>query len=139
MMKILATRKAIPMKILMFVFFILMGSEPTLLHGFDDAHLAQLKNTNNCRKCDLTNANLTNASLMSADLTESNLSGANLTNAYLYLANLTNVKIENANLTNAHLYGALLKGVKMAGADLSGATWTNGTKCKQHSIGKCDH
>jgi uncharacterized protein YjbI with pentapeptide repeats len=111
----------------------------TSLHGFDEAHLAKLKSTNNCRGCDLSNANLTNASLMSADLTGSNLSGANLTNAYLYLANLTNANIENANLTNAHLYGAVFKGVKKAGADLSGATWTNGTRCKQHSIGKCEH
>jgi uncharacterized protein YjbI with pentapeptide repeats len=111
----------------------------TSLHGFDDAHLSKLKSTNNCRGCDLTDANLTNASLMSADLTGADLSGANMSNAYLYLANLTNAKLEGANLTNAHLYGARLKGAKVSGANFSGTTWINGTRCKQQSIGKCDH
>jgi uncharacterized protein YjbI with pentapeptide repeats len=111
----------------------------TSLHGFDEAHLAKLKSTNSCRGCDLSNANLTNASLMSADLTGANLSKANLANAYLYLANLTHTNIEGANLTNAHLYGAILKGAKMTGANFSGTTWTNGTRCMHQSIGKCEH
>lgn len=119
------------------VFMLIIGV--TSLHGFDEAHLPKLKSTSNCRGCDLTNANLTNASLMSVDLTGADLTGANLTNAYLYLANLTNAKLEGANLTNAHLYGALIKSAKISGANFSGAIWTNGTRCKQQSIGKCDH
>jgi Pentapeptide repeats (8 copies) len=60
---------------------------------------------------DLSDANLSNATLILADLHNANLAGAYLNGADLSLANL-----RNANLAGAHL-----DGTDLSGADLSGA------------------
>ena len=135
----------------------LLTATANTAQAFDKNHLAQLKKTRTCIKCDLSNlskaqgklgnVNLTGANLSRANLTKSNLSGANLTKANLYKANLTGAilgganltkaDLRKANLTGANLYGANLTGANLTKADLSGATWTDGIKCGKGSIGKC--
>ena len=51
--------------------------------AFDPDDLQKLKDTNECRICDLTNANLSGANLFGANLSDSNLESANLESAYL--------------------------------------------------------
>lgn len=67
--------------------------------------------------CDKSNIMLAGADLRGADLSNTNLSGA--------------------NLSYANLTGAQLAGVKMQGTDLSGATWADGRKCADGSVGGC--
>ncbi|HEY9848579.1 MAG TPA: pentapeptide repeat-containing protein [Leptolyngbyaceae cyanobacterium] len=74
-------------------------------------HLQLLFSTNNCQKCDLSNADLKGANLSSADLSGANLSGADLTGA-----NLNNANLSGADLTNAKLTGVDLKQVNLTNA-----------------------
>jgi uncharacterized protein YjbI with pentapeptide repeats len=62
-------------------------------------------------RANLTNASLSSARLINADLSSANLRGANLTNASL----------SSARLINADLSGAILLGANLSGADLSRA------------------
>ena len=73
--------------------------------AFDPDDLQKLKDTNECRICDLTNANLSGANLFGA-----NLFGTNLSDANLFGANLSDSNLESANLENAYLEGAIMKG-----------------------------
>jgi len=71
-------------------------------------------------------ANLSEASLWGANLSEANLSeaslwGADLEGANLYEANLCGADLEGANLSEASLWGANLRGANLYGADLYGA------------------
>ncbi len=114
----------------------------TLLHGFDEKHLQQLKKTNHCQKCDLTGAKLANLDLSYADLSSANLSNADLSGATFYGANLSGAVLINANLSNANLYEAdltkaNLTGANVTNANLYNATWTNGKACKIGSTGVC--
>ena len=81
------------------------------VYGFNEAQLKQLRTTNQCRGCDLSDASLSGANLWRA-----NLAGAFLNDAYLAGANLT-----NANLTGAKLFFAILVDVNLTGAVLTAA------------------
>ncbi|ANI91255.1 Uncharacterized protein in mobD 3'region [Dietzia timorensis] len=82
-------------------------------------------------RLDLSDANLSEASLMRVDLsgaalTSADLSGANLIGANLSGANLIGADLSGANLLNADLSGARLliadlSGARLMSADLSGA------------------
>jgi len=67
---------------------------------------------------DLTNANLTIANLRGADLKKGNLTGANLENAYLTDANLTGAYLTGADLIYADLVGANLENADLTDANL---------------------
>ncbi len=97
------------------------------VYAYSEADLKKLRTTNSCPKCNLDNANLSGA----------NLSKANLAGARLFKANLSKADISGAKLCGADLYMANLKEAKLGGADLSTATWTDGSRCKEGSIGEC--
>jgi uncharacterized protein YjbI with pentapeptide repeats len=97
------------------------------IYGFDNAHLQKLNSTNQCEKCDLSNANFSNIDMTGARLIGANLSGANLSDAIF----------SDTNLTDANLTGANIKGTNFSGAKLSNTTWVDGKKCKPGSMGKC--
>src|SRR3954470_12722685 len=68
----------------------------------DPNHVAQLRETKKCERCDLSGANLIEATLSGA-----NLSGANLIGADLLGANLSGrAYLLGANLSRANLIGA---------------------------------
>ena len=87
--------------------------------------LAQLKVSNGCLKCDLSEANLENADLsgmyfFSTDLSKANLKGANLKGANLNYSILNGANLENANLENARLVGSNLENIYLCGANIKG-------------------
>ena len=69
----------------------------------------------------LQGANLVNANLQLAILSNANLQEANLYQANLQGANLINANLQRANLFDATLQGALLLGANLQGADLTNA------------------
>jgi len=73
-------------------------------------------------RANLTDAVLTNASLLVADLTDADLYRANLTDAVL-----TNASLLVANLTDAILYRANLTDANLTNAILTDATFSAGT------------
>ena len=75
--------------------------------AFNSMDVQKLKTTNQCPNCDLSGASLRETNLSGANLTMANLSGANLSKSY------------------------------MSGAKLNGATWTDGSKCQEGSVGQC--
>lgn len=101
----------------------------------------KLKETGQCSRCDLRDANLRGANLQGADLRNANLRGANLRGAALRNAdlsnadlrgadlrdadlsrsNLRNANLSDANLRNADLQRAEVRGVNFQGTDLRGA------------------
>jgi uncharacterized protein YjbI with pentapeptide repeats len=94
--------------------------------------LDKLLDTNACSGCDLSGALLYGEDLSGADLVGANLFGAQLPGANLSEANLT-----GANLHQANLGGADLSGANLTGANLAWATWTDGRRCAEGSIGEC--
>ncbi|PKN70725.1 MAG: pentapeptide repeat-containing protein [Deltaproteobacteria bacterium HGW-Deltaproteobacteria-10] len=97
------------------------------VYAYSEADLQKLRKTNSCPKCNLDNANLSGV----------NLSNANLAGTRLFKANLNKADLSGAKLSGADLYMANLKEAKLSGADLSRATWTDGSRCKDGSIGEC--
>ena len=87
----------------------------------------------NLESANLYQANLTDADLTSANLTLTNISGANLTGANLTGTNLTKTYLMYSNLTGANLTDANLTDTVFASA-----TWTDGRRCIQNSIGACN-
>ena len=102
---------------------------------------ANLRNANlsraNLSKANLSGADLTGADLPEAQLPAANLSGANFSNANLPNANLSNANLSRAKFAGADLSGANVSGVNLSDADLSGATWSDGKKCGEGSLGEC--
>ena len=104
--------------------------------------------------CDKSGADLKNAYLGSANLTDTNLSGADLENADLGAAFLRNTNLTDANMRNVDLTAVYGVNVDASGADLtgttrhggtyqkvllSGATWSDGeTICAEGSFNRCD-
>jgi uncharacterized protein YjbI with pentapeptide repeats len=78
--------------------------------AFDPDDLQKLKDTNECKACDLTDADLRTVYLLDANLEDANLDDADLAHAYLGGANLTGANLTGANLTGANLEGANLDG-----------------------------
>ncbi|AGI67243.1 hypothetical protein OAN307_c15700 [Octadecabacter antarcticus 307] len=76
--------------------------------AFDPADLQKLKDTYECRFCDLTDADLSSASLMRADLPRADLSGADLSRADLSDANLSAADLTGADLSYTRMNGAIL-------------------------------
>jgi uncharacterized protein YjbI with pentapeptide repeats len=83
-----------------------------------DSHVEKLKNTNECKICDLSSAELPNeqfrdANLYGASLYAANLSGADLSGADLSGADLSGAKLHNVNLQIAmSLDGANLSSIQ---------------------------
>jgi uncharacterized protein YjbI with pentapeptide repeats len=98
--------------------------------------LYRLKDTNECRDCDLKGACLKNIDLSLADLTDANLIGADLSNADLtdadlidadlIRATLSETILIGADLTRADLSDATLYRSSLANANVNGAIWTDG-------------
>jgi hypothetical protein len=117
------------------------------LEAFDQADLDQLRASKQCPKCDLAGANLSGAKLNRADLSETNLRNADLSWANLNGAGLVGTDLSNADLSNANLSWSDLRGANLTeatltranltGAKLGGATWTDGRKCPESSMGGC--
>ena len=76
----------------------------------------------NLRGANLSNADLFGANLRGANLFGANLRNADLRDADLRCANLSNADLRGANLSNADLFGANLRGANLSNADLCGAS-----------------
>ena len=83
----------------------------------------------NLSNADLFGANLRCANLSNADLFGANLRGANLSNADLFGANLRGANLFGANLRNADLRDADLRCANLSNADLRGANLSNADLC----------
>ena len=79
--------------------------------AFDPAHLKRLMETNECKGCELSNANLLGAKLSGAILVEAILARADLRNAILREANITGANLGGADLTGANLTRAYMNDV----------------------------
>jgi uncharacterized protein YjbI with pentapeptide repeats len=86
-------------------------------HGADPRDLRRLRQTGECKKCNLVGADLKYANLRNANLEEANLKNANLTGANLQEANF-----HRANLTYSSLKNAVIKDTDFSEANLQGAT-----------------
>jgi len=75
----------------------------------------------NLKDADLSGADLSERILQAADLSGADLSGADLTGAYLFRADLSGADLSGADLSSANLIWANLSGADLSGADLSGA------------------
>ena len=73
------------------------------------------------READLIGAHLSDVDLYRADLRHAKLSSANLVEADLTGARLSVANLSGANLSGAHLESGDLRGTNLSGADLSGA------------------
>jgi uncharacterized protein YjbI with pentapeptide repeats len=82
---------------------LIVHSETRATYAANPKHLEQLRTTNACPGCDLTDAPLEGINLHSSNLRGANLNGAQL---------------RGANLTEANLHAAQLRGVQLGGADL---------------------
>jgi len=93
---------------------------------YKDAVIEALGSGANLIDADLRGADLSDAYLSGANLSGANLRGADLSDAYLsdaYLsgANLRGANLRGANLSDADLRGADLRGANLSDADLRGA------------------
>lgn len=84
---------------------------------------AIILNGANLQKADLSAADLQGVSLRSAKLLTTNLRGANLQGANLNGANLQGANLNEANLQGANLVGVNLEGAKLANANLEKASF----------------
>ena len=85
---------------------------------FNQTHLKKLKALNNCKKCNLSGANLSQEKLKKADMSESNLSYTNLSHTDLSESNLTGSNLSKANLESANLRSANLSKADLSHANL---------------------
>jgi uncharacterized protein YjbI with pentapeptide repeats len=75
--------------------------------NFESSILSNIRGHDSCfERADLTNANLSGASLWKSNFDTANLEGANLATAQLIEANFRNANLERANLRRAQLVGA---------------------------------
>ncbi|MBS0319047.1 MAG: pentapeptide repeat-containing protein [Proteobacteria bacterium] len=72
-----------------------------------------------------------------ADLRTARFPGAQMTGAIFVDAKLDGALFGGAGLTYADFTGATIAGTDFSDANLSGATWVDGTKCMEGSIGVC--
>ncbi len=89
------------------------------------------------RNITLENARLSNSNLRKADLLGTNLKGVYAKRTNFEKANLDHVNFTNADLRSANFYKASIKQTVFTNANLENATWINGKRCKEGSIGKC--
>ena len=83
----------------------LVGSSAS---AFDPAHLKRLMETNECKGCELSNANLLGAKLRGAILASADLRNAILREANITGANLGGADLTGANLTRAYMNDVIL-------------------------------
>ena len=88
-------------------------------------NIKKLKAIGNCKKCDLTGADLSKMYLRYSDLTQTNLTGANLSFADLEGVNLSGANLSGAKLYKAMLLKANLRGVYAPNSDLSNTNLSN--------------
>jgi uncharacterized protein YjbI with pentapeptide repeats len=93
-------------------------------------HVRQLRETRECRGCNLAFASLDGVNVELGDLREADLQGASL-----YRANLRGADLTGALLTDADLTGADLRDAK--GADLAAAKTDPRTYCPNGTTGPC--
>jgi uncharacterized protein YjbI with pentapeptide repeats len=98
---------------------------------------AAIRSWADLRNANLSWANLSEADLRNADLSEANLSEADLRNADLSEANLRNANLSEANLSEADLSGAKLSGANLSEANLSGAN-LSGAKLSWANLSEAD-
>lgn len=84
-------------------------------------NLVRLYQSNECRGCNLSRADLANSDFSNADLQGANLSDTNLSGSKLDGANLSGADLSRANLSHSSLVSAKLTGAKMYMADLRNA------------------
>lgn len=131
-------------------------------------NVTTLISTNACKNCDLTGADLDNATLTFADLSGADLTDAILTNVDLFESTLTGTNFSGADmsegdfrgsemtyadLSDTNLSGAYFSSAQLSPADLHnatvtdtdfdnanlvGATWTDGGICDITSVGFCN-
>ena len=82
-------------------------------------------------------ANLYESNLQGANFEKSNFTSANLTRVNFVGATLIEVNFQNSNLMESDFTSANIINANFEGANLNNATWTDGIKCKQGSIGTC--
>jgi len=87
-------------------------------NAFDEAAIEKLATDGECRKCDLSGANLHAGEFVGGDFSGSDLSGSNLTGAVLNEATLDRANLRKADFTDAILVDARMKGVNITGAKL---------------------
>lgn len=92
----------------------------------------------------LQNADLSNANLTNTTFNHANLQGANLSNADLTGASLLGVNLQGVNLTAAKVISAFMTKSRIAGANLTNAVfdetyWVNGQQCQAGSSGQCNY
>ena len=90
--------------------------------AWNQADLDKLLETKECKGCDLSGALLYGEDLSGADLVGANLLAAQMPGANLSDANLSGANLHQADLTNANLIWA---------------TWNDGRRCAEGSIGEC--
>src|SRR5215218_538290 len=83
---------------------------------------------------DLSNADLSGASLLGADLREANLLGADLRDANLLGADLRDANLIGADLSRADLSEANLNGADLENANLSGADGITNAELEQQTV-----
>lgn len=88
---------------------------------WQNRHVRQLLNTQECAGCNLQNANLRDAYLEKANLKGANLKKADLKGAFLENTNLKAANLDGANLEGANLEGAYLQWTRLENANLVGA------------------
>ena len=99
------------------------------------------------RGASLAGAQLENASFNDARLERADLSGARLINCDFNGANLSGARLNRAQIINADFMDADLSGTDLSGARvinaefmaarLQGATWMDGRRCAEGSVGAC--
>ncbi len=89
----------------------------------------------------LKEADMLRAELNNADLTDANLYGANLVDALFIKADLTRADLKNANIWQTYPRRVCQPHDRWMGcfkdARLDHAIWTDGTRCKEGSVGRC--
>ncbi|OGH00018.1 MAG: hypothetical protein A2426_08530 [Candidatus Lambdaproteobacteria bacterium RIFOXYC1_FULL_56_13] len=152
-------RRAVAALALAFEVVVWVGTGPA--YGYEKAQLDRLIATGECRRCDLSaanlkglflakakleeanlsDANLDGAQLSKAQLGKANLAGASLKGAFLGGADLTLADLSDSDLSRTQFYNAKLLGTKLTGAqvyhtefdlaDLGDAFWIDGTLCRK--------
>jgi uncharacterized protein YjbI with pentapeptide repeats len=87
-------------------------------NAFDDAAIEKLATDGECRKCDLSGADLHAGEYVGGDFSGADLSDANLTEAVFNEATLDRANLRGADLTGAILVDARMKEVYITGAKL---------------------
>lgn len=95
-----------------------LGAPPA--HAFDEAEFKRVQFGGDCKRCDLTGANLSGMNLSAGSFDFADFTGADLTQAKLSGAGLLRANFTNANLTRASLHDADMTRTNFTNANLTG-------------------